>query len=118
MNLNGQGIRSIEWCPGIGPGGAGRYLIVGGPANGGPLEKETFGEKFSLYSWDGGVGTTPTRVINDLRPYAVRPEGVDLITVGGQSRVIFVEDRFLAQGYGTRNAVHWPVSILGDPSNL
>jgi hypothetical protein len=112
MDLNGQGLRSIEWCPGIGPGGTGRYLIIGGPANGGPLEKETFGEKFSLYSWDGGVGTTPTRVINDLRPYAVRPEGVDMITVGGQSRVIFVEDRFLAQGYGSRNAIHWPVSIL------
>jgi hypothetical protein len=45
---NGQGIRSIEWCPGIGPGGPGRYLIIGGPANGGPLEKETFGEKFSV----------------------------------------------------------------------
>jgi hypothetical protein len=76
------------------------------------LEKETFGVKFSLYSWDGNVNTTPTRLINDLRPYAVRPEGVDLITVGGQSRVIFVEDRFLAQGYGSRNAVHWPLSIL------
>jgi hypothetical protein len=104
--------RSIEWCPGIGPGGAGRYLIIGGPANGGPLEKETFGEKFSLYSWDGNVNATPTRLINALRPYAVRLEGVDIIIVGGLQRVMFVEDRFLAQGYGARNAIHWPASIL------
>ena len=116
MTLDDDDLRSIEWCPGIGPGGVGRYLIIGGPANGGPLEKETFGEKFSLYSWDGTPGpgnvATPTRLINDLRPYTVRPEGVDMITVGGQSRVMFVEDRFLAQGYGARNAIHWPASIL------
>jgi hypothetical protein len=35
-----------------------------------------------------------------------------MITVGGQPRVMFVEDRFLAQGYGARNAIHWPSSIL------
>jgi hypothetical protein len=110
LNLNNQGIRSIEWCPGI---SGGRYLIIGGPANGGPLEKELVGEKFSLYSWNGVNGTAPTRLIEDLRPYTVRPEGVSVITVGGQTRVLFVEDRFLAQGYGARNAIHWPVSILG-----
>jgi hypothetical protein len=54
----------------------------------------------------------PQLLIDDLRPYAVRPEGVDILTVAGQTRVMFVEDRFLAQGYGTRNAVHWPLSIL------
>jgi len=36
-----------------------------------------------------------------------------LITVGTENRVIFVEDRFKATGYATRNAVHWPLSILG-----
>jgi len=112
MNLNDQGIRSIEWCPGIGPGGAGRYLIIGGPANGGPLEKEIFGEQFSLHSWDGNANTAPTRLVTDLARYTIRPEGVDIITVGGQSRVMFVEDRFLASGYGARNAIHWPTSIL------
>jgi hypothetical protein len=89
-----------------------RYLVVGGPANGGPLEKEAFGERFSLYSWHGNVATPPTRLITDLRPYTVRPEGVAIIIVGGQPRVMFVEDRFLAQGYGSRNAIHWPVSVL------
>jgi hypothetical protein len=78
----------------------------------GPLEKETIGERFSLYSWDGDVATTPTRLITDLRPYTVRPEGVAIIIVGGQPRVMFVEDRFLAPGYGARNAIHWPASIL------
>jgi hypothetical protein len=118
LNLNGQGIRSIEWCPQLGPGGAGRYLIIGGPANGGPLEKELFGETYSLYSWDGSAGpnnvATPQKLIDDLRPYTIRPEGVGVIQVAGASRVMFVEDRFQATGYGTRNAVHWPVSILGN----
>jgi len=88
-----------------------------GPANGGPLEKELVGEKFSLYAWDGTPGTgnvaTPQLLIDDLRPFAIRPEGVDLIQVAGQWRILFVEDRFKATGYGTRNAIHWPVSILG-----
>jgi hypothetical protein len=86
-------------------------------ANGGPLEKETFGERFSLFAWDGSPGTgnvaTPQKLIEDLGPYSTRPEGVDLIQIGGQWRVIFVEDRFRATGYGTRNAVHWPIGILG-----
>jgi hypothetical protein len=53
LDLGGQGIRSIEWCAQL-AGGAGRYLIIGGPANGGPFEKEMFGERFSLYAWTGG----------------------------------------------------------------
>jgi hypothetical protein len=112
LDLQGQGIRSIQWCPQL-AGGAGRYLIIGGPANGGPLEKETFGETFSLYSWTG-IGTqAPQELIADLRPYAIRPEGVHLMAAGGVDRVLFVEDRFKATGYATRNVVHWPLSILG-----
>jgi len=94
------------------------YLIIGGPANGGPLEKETVGEQFSLWSWQGPGGPVPVRVIADLRPYAVRPEAVTIIQVNGQSRILFGEDRFRAVGYGTRNAIHWPISILGSPFNL
>jgi hypothetical protein len=30
----------------------------------------------------------------------------------GEWRIMFVEDRFKAIGYATRNAVHWPLSIL------
>jgi hypothetical protein len=85
-------------------------------ANGGPLEKETVGERFSLYAWDGsstGGVARPQLLISDLAGYAVRPEGVEVINVGGQWRVLFVEDRFQSTGYATRNAVHWPVSILG-----
>ena len=121
LNLNNQGIRSIEWCPdglrNAQDQPVQRYLIIGGPANGGPLEKEAFGEKFSLYAWDGSPGpgniATPQLLIDNLGPYAVRPEGVDLIQIDGEWHVLFVEDRFMATGYGTRNSVRWPVDILG-----
>jgi hypothetical protein len=116
LNLNGQGIRAITWYA-----AQSSYLIIGGSANGGPLEREIFGEKYSLYSWDGSVGTTtqfghvatPLKIIDDLGPFTVRPEGVAVITVNGEPRVLFVEDRFRARGYATRNIVHWPISILG-----
>jgi hypothetical protein len=111
LDLGGKGFRSIEWFPGLGTNGTGRYLIIAGPANGGPLEKETVGEKFSLYSWDGV--NAPVVLIADLRTYAVRPEGLALIVIGSQCRILFVEDRYWASGYGVRNAVHWPLSVLG-----
>jgi hypothetical protein len=91
-----------------------RYLIIGGPANGGPLEKGLFGQQYSLYSWTGNAEHAPQRLIADLGPYTVRPEGVDLILINGQWRVLLVEDWYRATGYSTRDAVHWPVSILGD----
>ena len=53
------------------------------------------------------------KLIDDLRPYTTRPEGADLIQVAGEWRAMFVEDRYRATGYATRNMVHWPVSILG-----
>jgi hypothetical protein len=108
--LGGLGLRSIGWFPGLGTNSTGRYLIIAGPADGGPLEKETFGQRFALYGWDGT--TAPTALIPDLRRYTDRPEGVALIQVGGETRVLFVEDRYWASGYGTRNAVHWPATIL------
>jgi hypothetical protein len=116
LNLNGLGIRGITWYA-----AQNTYLIVAGTANGGPLEKEVPNERHVLYSWDGGVGpvapfghvATPIVIIPDLRPYSARPEGVSIITVNGQPRVVFSEDRFRATGYATRNVVHWPVSILG-----
>jgi hypothetical protein len=112
LDLRGQGIRCFEWCPQIGPSPTGRYLIIGGPANGGPLEKETYGEKFSLYSWDGVATTAPTLLIEDLRPYTTRPEGLAIVSIQGQDRILFAEDRYQSTGYGARNAVHWPISIL------
>ena len=116
MNEAHHEFRSIEWCPNGLLNADGqtvpRYLIIGGP-----LEKELYGEKYSLYAWDGTPGpdnvATPQELIDDLGPYTTRPEGVDLIQVAGEWRVLFVEDRYRATGYGTRNAVHWPVSILG-----
>ena len=45
--------------------------------------------------------------------FTIRPEGVNVIRVGGLDRVMFVEDRYKATGYGARNAVHWPLGILG-----
>ena len=33
--------------------------------------------------------------------------------ISGTWRVVFAEDRAHATGYGTRNSVHWPLSILG-----
>ena len=62
--------------------------------------------------WTGSAEDEACRLIPDLGPYTVRPEGVDLIQVSGEWRVLFVEDRYRAIGYATRNAVHWPVSIL------
>ena len=37
---------------------------------------------------------------------------MNLITLNGATRVIFVEDRFKAEGYDTQNAVHWPLADL------
>jgi hypothetical protein len=112
IDLRGQGVRSIEWIPQL-VSGAGRYLIIGGPADGGPLEKERTPGKFSLYAWNGVNGSTPQLLIDDLKPYAKRPEGVEVITVNGEDRVLFTEDRFLATGYEAKNAIHWPISVLG-----
>lgn len=112
IDLRGQGVRSIEWVPQL-AGGAGRYLIIGGPANGGPLEKERALGKFSLYAWTGLTGATPQLLIDDLKPYAKRPEGIEIMTINSQDRVVFTEDRFLASGYVARNAIHWPIGILG-----
>ena len=116
----GLGIRSIKWCPDGLTNSAGlavqRYLIVAGAANGGPLVREKLRGKFSLYSWTGAITDAPVKIIDDLVGYAVRSEGVDIMRVGNEWRLLFVEDRFLATGYGTRNAIHWPVTILG-PAN-
>ena len=106
-------IRSIKWCPQLGPGGTGRYLVLAGSANGGPLVREKTKQRFSIYSWTGSPTTAPSLLIDDLQGYAIRPEGIDLINVSGEWRVLFVEDRFQSTGYATRNAVHWPLSILG-----
>jgi hypothetical protein len=113
LDLNGQGIRSIQWCPTVknGAGANGAYLIIGGAANGGPLKNETGREKFSLYRWDSTTATS-LRVVADLAPYAVRPEGVNIITLNGEKRILFVEDRYKAQGYDTQNGVHWALSNL------
>jgi hypothetical protein len=113
LNLNGQGIRSIQWCPNIKNAGGtlGAYVIIGGAANGGPLKNETSRQVFSLYRWDS-VTATPVRVVADLSPYAVRPEGVNIITLNGQKRILFVEDRYKAQGYDTQNGVHWSLTEL------
>jgi hypothetical protein len=77
------------------------------------LEKQQIGEKSSLYGWTGSSADPPVKLIDDLRPYAVQPEGLDLIVVRGEQRILFVEDRYFATGYATRNAIHWPLSILG-----
>ncbi|HKQ36934.1 MAG TPA: hypothetical protein VJ063_02585, partial [Verrucomicrobiae bacterium] len=120
MVLGGLGIRSIKWCAQGLTNAQGqpvqRYLILAGNANGGPIQREATRQKFALYAWDGSNANgiaTPHVLIADLNGYAVRPEGVELINVAGQWRVLFVEDRFVTPGYGTRNVIHWPVSILG-----
>jgi Bacterial TSP3 repeat len=114
LNLNGQGIRSLQWVPTLN-NSAGAYLIIGGPANGGPLKVESGREVFTLYQW-AGPGAQPVIRIPNLRPYTQRPEGVNVIsfTVNGVAtqRLLFVEDRYRALGYGARNAIHWPMSIL------
>ena len=113
LDLGGLGIRSIKWCAQLGSNPTGRYLVLAGSANGGPLQREDLRQKFSLYSWKG-PSYSPSKLIDDLSPYTLRPEGLDLMSVGGSSRILFVEDRYQATGYTTRNAVHWPLSILGN----
>lgn len=75
------------------------------------MKNETSRQVFSLYRWDT-VNAVPVRVVADLAPFAVRPEGVNIITLNGNPRIIFVEDRFKAEGYDTQNAVHWPLADL------
>jgi hypothetical protein len=89
-------------------------LFLAGLANGGPLQREQLKQKFSLYSWTGNVTDSPAKLIDDLSGYAVRPEGVDIMNVNGEWRLLFVEDRYLAEGYGRRNAIHWPMTIVGN----
>lgn len=120
MDVGGLGIRSLKWCPNGLTNASGqavqRYLVLAGTANGGPLVREKLRQKFSLYAWDGsssGGVAHPQLLISDVAGYAIRPEGVDVINVNGQWRVLFVEDRFQSTGYATRNAVHWPVTVLG-----
>ena len=36
----------------------------------------------------------------------------NILTLNSVPRVIFVDDRFKAEGYDTQNAVHWPLSEL------
>ena len=67
----------------------------------------------SKQCWTGETNNQPNLLIADLLPYSVRPEGIDLIWVNGECRILFVEDRYQATGYATRNAVHWPIDILG-----
>jgi len=89
MNLAGLGIRSIKWCPNGLTNSSGqavqRYLILAGNANGGPLQRESVKQKFSLYSWTGATNNAPTKLIDDLTGYTVRPEGIDNLgqVVGG-----------------------------------
>ena len=120
MVLNGKSIRSIKWCTSGLTNAQGqtvaRYLVQAGNANGGPILREAPRQKFSLYAWDGSISggvASPQLLIADLNGYAVRPEGVDLMNINGEWRILFVEDRFVTPGYATRNAIHWPVSILG-----
>jgi hypothetical protein len=120
MDLGGMGIRSIKWCASGLTNAQGRpvqrYLVLAGTANSGPLQREPARQPFALYAWDGSTAdgvARPRLLLADLNGYAVRPEGVELIKAGGQWHILFVEDRFLTPGYGTRNAIHWPVAILG-----
>jgi len=82
----------------------------------GPLVREDPRQLSALYAWDGSIAgnvASPQLLIPNLLGYAVRPEGVDLIPVNGEWRVLFVEDRFQSEGYASHNAIHWPLSILG-----
>ena len=125
MNLGGLGIRSIKWCPDGLTNSAGqavqRYLILAGNANGGPIQRENLKRKFSLYSWTGDLNTAPVKFMEDLQGYAIRPEGIDLMNVGGEWRVILVEDSIVRSttlmnllGFlKERHEVNWRLDFVG-----
>jgi hypothetical protein len=49
------------------------------------------------------VGTTRTKAACTMW---------NIITLNSVPRVIFVEDRFKAEGYDTQNAVHWTLAEI------
>ena len=55
---------------------------------GGGVVREKTRQRFSLYSWDGNPSSAPHIQIVDLNGYAVRPEAVDLIQIGAETRVV------------------------------
>jgi hypothetical protein len=110
LNLNGQGIRGMAWCPQI---EGGRYLIVAGPPS--TLESDDKNAAFSLWAW-AGPGTQPVLRVADLRPYAKKPTGISAVALSGQMRLVFSEGLGSSEiSPEAERVIHWPVSILSSP---
>ena len=63
-----------------------------GVGDDGAPKNETGREVFALYRWDS-VASAPVPVVAGFSPFAVRPEGVNIVTLNGRRRAIYVEDR-------------------------
>lgn len=114
MDLDGQGIRGIEWCPDLGLNSAqqvvSRYLLIGGPADGGPVEQETGKEVFSLWSWQGPGRWPATRPCN-CGPEALRCPAGKLRHHPGGGSVPHPLRRGSIRGSGIRRAQRHSLAV-------
>ena len=111
LNLNGQGIRALQWCPQV--DGTGKLLIIAGlPTTDAAMDHPSVGA-FALWAWSG-TGSPQLRIA-DLAPYCKYPTGVCTFQLPGstEARVGFCERRRSDdKSKEQEHFLHWPVSIL------
>ena len=116
LNLNGQGIRAIQWCEEC---EGGKYRTIAGPPTTEVSKDHPMTGHFALWSWAGGT-STPVLRIPDLAPYCRFPTGVSTFLIPGSSsanpqrvRIAFSEGKTSTQsGAEQEHIIHWPVGIL------
>lgn len=82
LELEGRGIRSIEWIDGT-------YVIVAGPH--GNAGKSDIKPPFALFTWSGEANTRPVMMKNVEIPADFSPEAV-LAVPGGPSMMLLSDD--------------------------
>ena len=116
LNLNGQGIRAIQWCEEC---EGGKYRTIAGPPTTEVSKDHPMTGHFALWSWAGGT-STPVLRIPDLAPYCRFPTGVSTFLIPGSSsanpqrvRIAFSEGKTSTQsGAEQEHIIPWPVAIL------
>jgi len=85
-------------------------FLIGVGDDGAP--KNETGREVSSLSRRDSVASARVRVVADLSPFAVRPEGVNIVTLNGRRRATLLENRDKAEGYDVQNAVPGSLSAL------